>query len=66
MGKRDVRQTFDLDVRMSLSEGDLDSLEKVVSDMQDQIRRLTFAVVGAALSLATASVLLGMNLIVGG
>ncbi len=65
MGKRDVRQTFNLDVRMSLTESDLDTLEKVVTDIQEQIRRLTFAVVAAALTLATASVLLGLNLIIG-
>lgn len=50
---------------MSLAETDLDSLEDVVTGIQEQIRRLTFAVVGAALSLATASVLLGLNLIAG-
>ncbi len=66
MGKRDVRQTFDLDVRMSLSEGDLDDFDKVLIGIQEQITRLTFAVVGAALSLATASVLLGLNLLLRG
>lgn len=66
MAERAVRAGFASEVRISLAEADLDQMEGAIESIQEQLRRLTLAVVGAALSLTTASVLLALNLVARG
>lgn len=65
MSRTQERRDFEERVRISLAETDLDTLEEAVSSINGQLRRLTMAVVGAALSFATASVLLALSLLTG-
>ena len=56
------REGFDERVRITLLEGDMDASEIEVAEMRKEFRRLTAAIVGAALTLAITAILLGITL----
>lgn len=63
-GRSRSREAFDERVRISLLEDDLDRIDRAVDRMEGNLRKLTQAVLAAALSLTVASVLLAVNLAV--
>lgn len=65
-GRTYHRQSFDQVVRITLLEDDIDRVDTALLKMEDNLRKLTLAVVAAALSLTTASILLALNLATGG
>ena len=65
MGRSRDREAFDERVRVTLLEDDMDKVDLVVTRMETSIRRLIMAVLAAALSLTTASLLLAFNLVAG-
>ena len=60
--RSEARAQFDNDTRVTLLESDADALENAVVGLKQTISKLTWSVVGAALSLTTASILLAVNL----
>lgn len=64
LDSRVERKKFTPEVRLSLLETDMNQIESAVAGVQSGLRRLTMAIVGAALSFATAAVLLAINLAV--
>jgi hypothetical protein len=53
---------FDADTRLQLLEEDVDKLEAAVNDISSQMRKLTNALIGAALTFGVASVMFAVNL----
>lgn len=62
--RADERGGFEDAVRIRLLETDMDEVETDVNGIKTRIDKLTWAIVGAALTLTTSSVLLAINLAV--
>ena len=65
MGRTADRAMFSADQRVSLAEGDLDRFDARMDQFVAEIKALRQVLVGILVSLATASVLLAVNLAAG-
>ncbi len=63
MGRPHSRKDFDPATRLALAEGDIDDLERNVTAIQKSMSRVTQALIGASITLATSSILMALNLV---
>lgn len=60
--RTEQRASFDNDTRVTLLEGDADSLEAAVTSLKTTMSKLTWAVVGASLALTTSALTLAVSI----
>lgn len=56
---------MDVNTRMLLAEGDLDDHDLVLDELREELKRFRGVMLGMLVSLATAGVLLAINLAIG-
>jgi len=64
MGRTHARKEFDDGVRVTLLESDADEFEMKVVGLQKSMQRVTQSLVATAITLATSSILMALNLVV--
>lgn len=65
MARTADRRGEEVPVRLMLLEGDADRADNMISEMNDRIGKMLWAMVGILISTTTAAVLLALNLAVG-
>ena len=58
MGRAQERAGFDMTVRMSLTEGDLDRMDAVLGELNDRMGKVLWAMVGLLISVATTCIVI--------
>ena len=58
MGRAQERTGFDMTVRMSLTEGDLDRMDAVLGELNDRMGKVLWAMVGLLISVATTCIVI--------
>jgi len=61
--RHNIRGDMDSDVRLTLLEGDADSIENEMRGLRSSINKLTWAVVGVGLTIAGSGIMLALNLV---
>lgn len=59
------REHFGEETRLTLVEGDLDKMDVELRIMNERLQKIIWALVGMTITLATASVMLALNLVAG-
>ncbi len=65
MSRRREREGFEVDVRVAMLEKDADKAEDDINGLYREIRRMRNTFLAFVIALATASVMLGINLATG-
>ncbi len=63
MSRAHERKGFDQETRVTLLEGDADTIEVTVAGIQKSMQRVVSALIGATITLATSSILMALNLV---
>ena len=58
MGRAQERAGFDMTVRMSLTEGDLDRMDAVLGELHDRMGKVLWAMIGLLISVATTCIVI--------
>ena len=58
------RREYEVPVRLSLLEHDQDTLESALKELRNELKAMRTVMVGILISIATASVLLAINIVV--
>ena len=59
------RKDLDINTRMLLAEGDMDDHDVVLDELREELKRFRGVMLGMLVSLATAGILLAINLAIG-
>ena len=65
MSRAQDREGFQQPVRLRLIETDIDSLESMLDDLRKELKSMRAVMVGILISVATAAILLALNLGIG-